>query len=87
MATRWLIAGGLLYRECFKEVAVMMVCADVYMSGYTNVFDDMSKNTKKPFLRNIANMAEGTCTGLAKAVVFPVYIPSQMIYAIYLNCK
>ncbi len=87
MATRWLITGGILYQKCFREIAVVLVCTDVYTSGYVNGMDDISKMRKKSLLRNFANMAESTCTGLAKAVVFPVYLPSQVIHAIYLNYK
>lgn len=85
--TRWLIAGGLLYKGVFKEMAVMIVCTDLYVCGYVNAMDDMSKKTKKPFLRNIANMAQTTTIGMAKAVIFPVYIPLTAVSLLFYSLR
>ncbi len=76
MNNRWLFAAGMIYKDCVKEFIVLNICVDAYVSGYVNAIGDVSANTKKPFLHNIANMAVSTCSGFVKGALFPIYLPS-----------
>ena len=82
MYISWIIAAG-IYKQYAQKMAVVTVCTDVYVSGYINAMDDVSKNRKKPFLHNIANMAVSTGTGLMKAAIFPIYIPTSIILGLW----
>ncbi len=82
MTTPWIVAAA-MYKKYVQKVAVATVCTRVYLSGHINGFEDHLKQTKKPILRNFANMAGGVCIGLMEAAVFPVYIPVLGILGIY----
>jgi hypothetical protein len=77
----WIIAAS-IYKKYAQKMAVVTVCTEVYVCGYINAMDDVSKTRKKPFMRNIANMAVSSGIGLLKAAVFPIYIPATCLYVL-----
>ena len=83
MMSKWLFLGSMFYKHSFPPALVSLVAVEVYTNGYKNGLEDFSRLKKKPFLRNIANMAESTCIGTAKALVFPIYIPANLLYLYY----
>ena len=87
MSSKWLFIGSMFYRHSFPPALVSLVAVEVYTNGYKNGLEDFSRLKKKPFLRNIANMVESTCIGTAKALVFPVYIPVNLLYLYHYNTK
>ena len=78
----WIFAAA-IYKKYVPKVAVATVCTRVYLSGHINGYEDHLKQTKKPILRNFANMAGGVGIGLMEAAVFPVYLPALGILGIY----
>jgi len=83
MISKGLFIGCTFYKHLFPPALVSLVAVEVYTNGYKNGLEDFSRLKKKPFLRNIANMVESTCIGTAKAVVFPIYIPANLLYYLY----
>ena len=83
MNTRWLFAAGYLYKSWVKKITVLTVCIEVYSCGYINALEDNRKQMKKSFLKNIANMAQSTCIGVTKGVIFPIYLPASVLYINY----
>ncbi len=83
MYMTWIFAAG-IYKKYVPKVAVATVCTRVYLSGNINGYEDHLKQTKKPILRNLANMAGGVGIGLMEAAAFPVYIPALSLWGIYM---
>ena len=79
MNTRWLFAAGRLYKSWVKKITVLSVCIEVYSCGIFNALEDNRTQMKKPFLKNIVNMAQSTCIGVTKGVIFPIYLPARLI--------
>jgi hypothetical protein len=75
MNSRWLFAAGTAYTGLVREFMVMNVCVDVYVSGYLNALEDCSLNKKKTLVRNFANMAGSTLSGVIKGALFPIHLP------------
>ena len=73
----------MIYNGLVREMIVMNVCINVYVSGYANALDDCSSDTKKTVIRNFANMAGSTCSGVVTGVLFPIYIPTIAVQLAY----
>lgn len=83
MNTRWLFVAGHLYKSSVKKITVLSVCIDVYSCGIFNALEDNRTQMKKSFLKNIVNMAQSTCIGVMKGIVFPIYLPASVLYINY----